>query len=115
ASWVDHIHPEDRPSVLGRTRAFVHDPNSKDTALVSDYRFRHGGDGREMWLQFTMRAVRNADGSVREVIGQNLDITAQKRMELELAEANERVNQVLANSPILSYSCVPVDRPGDPW
>ncbi len=49
------------------------------------------------------------------MIGQNLDVTVQKHMELALAEANERVRQVLANSPILSYSCVPVARSVDPW
>ncbi|MBL8097148.1 MAG: PAS domain-containing protein, partial [Anaerolineales bacterium] len=113
--WISRIHPDDVAETLKRTRDFVHEQSLTDTSLAFAYRFRHGRTEREIWLQYTMRAIRDAQGRIREVIGQNLDITAQKQMELALSEANERVRQVLANSPILSYSCVSIDRPGDPW
>ncbi|HRE25819.1 MAG TPA: PAS domain-containing protein, partial [Anaerolineales bacterium] len=112
ADWLERIHPEDVTGVLATTRRFVFDPSLADAPLVQTYRFRHG-DGREIWLQDTLRAIRNADGSVREIVGQNLDVTARKRMEIALAEANERVRQVLANSPILSYSAAPASPDAD--
>ncbi len=115
ANWIDHIHEDDLAPMLARIRAYVLEPHTDDQPLVGTYRFRHGADGRQLWLQFTMRAIRDAQGNAVELVGQNLDITAQKNMELALAEANERVRQVLANSPILSYSCVPAAREADPW
>ncbi len=111
--WAARIHPDDRARVLADTLAFARSATTNDTPLVNTYRFRHGA-GHEIWLQDTLRAVRDTEGRVREVIGQNLDITAQKRMELALAEANERVRQVLANSPILSYSGVPGTEADEP-
>ncbi len=114
ADWIARIHPDERERVVADSRAFALSSTPSDSPLINTYRFLRG-DGVEVWLQDTLRAIRDESGQVREVIGQNLDITAQKRMELALAEANERVRQVLDNSPILSYSCVPLDRPGDPW
>ncbi len=115
ANWIEHIHPEDRARTLARIRTYALEPSNDDLPLVATYRFSHGVDARELWVQYTMRAVRDESGYAREIVGQNLDVTAQKGMELALEEANERMRQVLVNSPILSYSCTPVDRPIDPW
>ncbi|MBL8097375.1 MAG: PAS domain-containing protein, partial [Anaerolineales bacterium] len=111
---IERIHPDDRERTLAATRAFATSIAADDAPVVQVYRFRHG-DGREIWLQDTLRPIRDAQGRVREVIGQNLDVTAQKQMERALAEANERVRQVLAYSPILSYSCAPLAQAANPW
>ncbi len=112
--WLERIHADDRERLLANTRAFALSLTADPGPLAHTYRFLRA-DGREVWLHDTLRAVRDEQGMVREVVGQSLDVTTQKHMELELAEANERVRQVLANSPILSYSATPVDRQVDPW
>ncbi|MBL8093089.1 MAG: PAS domain-containing protein, partial [Anaerolineales bacterium] len=114
ADWVDRIHRDDLQRVLDGTRVFALGIDFDDRPLVHTYRFHHG-NGREVWFQDTLRAIRDEHGRVREIVGQNLDVTEQKHMELALAEANERVRQVLANSPILSYSCVPASSAADQW
>ena len=112
--WLERIHADDRARLLANTRSFALGLTADRGSLAHTYRFMRA-DGREVWLHDTLRAVRDEQGLVREVVGQSLDVTTQKHMELELAEANERVRQVLANSPILSYSATPVDRQVDPW
>lgn len=48
-----------------------------------------------------------ADGSLRGAIHMSLDITARKNMEQALVHAQERLELLLAASPVVLYSCEP--------
>src|SRR5713226_7647315 len=72
--WLDVFHPDDRERVAEQWRRTVADC----TPLEIEYRIRHAtGDWR--WTVARVVPVLNADGSVREWIGSNTDITEKKR------------------------------------
>ncbi len=112
--WVDRIHPRDRARTLATLRAYSRTRPPVLPPITYDYRFRCA-DEREIWIRASLTALVGADGTTVTFIGQNVDISPEKQLEQALSEANERVRQVLANSPILSYSCVPVRHPTEPW
>jgi diguanylate cyclase (GGDEF)-like protein len=77
--WRQGIHPEDLAGVLaGLGRV------SSEADIVCEYRFRHP-DGTYRWLQDSFRLVSSVAGTATpEIIGCWQDITARKRVELEL-------------------------------
>jgi PAS domain S-box-containing protein len=96
SGWLDAIHPDDRDRVSGLWRTAVRER----TPVHTEYRLRHvSGD----WRWTTVRAVPrlDADGSVREWVGMNIDITQQKSAEttqrLLVSELNHRVKNTLAS------------------
>ncbi len=103
SNWIEHVHPDDRDESIARARAFALEPSPDDTPLVHQYRFRHGKDGREIWVQFTLRALRDAEGRVRSVIGQNLDVTAQQNAIEAMRQAEARLHHIITNSPMATY------------
>ncbi len=112
--WSDRIHARDRARILATLRAYAKTQPPVLPPITYDYRFRCF-DEREIWLRASLTALVGADGHTVTFIGQIIDVSPEKQMEQALSEANERVRQVLANSPILSYSCVPVRHPTEPW
>lgn len=78
--WLDRIHPEDRPRVLA-SQAKALDEGAD--YWHEEYRFLiASGD----WIDVKSRCVivRNVDGQPDRLVGSMLDITQQKRTELEL-------------------------------
>ena len=112
--WSDRIHVRDRARILATLRAYAKTTPPVLPPITYDYRFRCF-DQREIWLRASLTALVGADGQTVTFIGQIVDVSPEKQLEQALSEANERVRQVLANSPILSYSCVPVRHPTEPW
>ena len=53
-------------------------------------------DGRRVWMTWTNRAIRDAAGEVTELLAVGNDISAQKRAEEALREANRRKDAFLA-------------------
>jgi PAS domain S-box-containing protein len=53
-------------------------------------------DGRRVWMMWTNNVIRDASGRVTELLGIGNDITAQKRAEANLREANRRKDAFLA-------------------
>src|SRR5712671_2856483 len=86
--WLDVFHPDDRERVAEKWRRTV----AERTPLEIEYRIRHtGGDWR--WTVARVVPVLNPDGSVREWIGSNTDITELKRADEEREELLAREHQ----------------------
>jgi PAS domain S-box-containing protein len=85
ASMADRIHPDDAARFRAGYRDFVHNRDM----LRLEYRFRHKA-GHYAWLETTMRAVREADGTLKEITGMTRDMSERKKHEIELMDARER-------------------------
>jgi PAS domain S-box-containing protein len=85
-NWLEAVHPEDRPRLAEAWRTAV--------AAVGPYRvefrLRHAG-GEYRHMEVCAAPISNADGSAREWIGMNTDITERKRAE----QAIQRLNRAL--------------------
>jgi PAS domain S-box-containing protein len=79
------VHPDDLKRISAGYRDFV---RSRDM-LRLEYRFRHKA-GHYVWLETTMRAVRDAKGKLTEVVGITRDTSERKKHEIEMMEARER-------------------------
>ena len=85
--WLEAIHPEDAAQVA---RGWA-DAVASRAPYNAEYRIRHAASGG--WRMTSARAVplRNADGTVREWVGMNADITELHRA----GEALRRLNATL--------------------
>ncbi len=86
SGWLDAIHPEDRDLAK---RAWA-EALASQRAYEVEYRLRRP-DGRYSTTLARGVPVRNADGSVREWVGVNFDVTAQR--EAEAAARNLQAEQ----------------------
>jgi PAS domain S-box-containing protein len=86
--WLDVFHPEDRERVAEQWRRSV----VERTPLEIEYRIRHT-DGDWRWTVARVVPVLNSDGSVREWIGSNTDITELKRADEEREDLLAREHQ----------------------
>jgi two-component system, chemotaxis family, CheB/CheR fusion protein len=76
--WLDILHPDDRDRVAEQWRRTVAEGSGREI----EYRIRHiSGEWR--WTVARVVPVLNSDGSVREWIGSNTDITELKRADEE--------------------------------
>ena len=83
--WLNVFHPDDRERVAQQWRRCV----AEHTPLEIEYRIRHiNGDWR--WTVARVVPVLNSDGSVREWIGSNTDITELKRSNEEREQLHSR-------------------------
>lgn len=89
AFWLESVHPEDRAATLSRVTQLA-----TEGRYVCEYRFRHR-DGGWRWMRDEGQAVRDADGSIREVIGIWMDVTAEREA------AEQRVQRVLGQRDAL--------------
>jgi len=81
--WIQHLHPDDRPSVL-EVRRELHAGEREEVSL--EYRYLHPAKG-ERWLHHLARvSKRDADGRARHTYGVLRDTTERKRAEEELGE-----------------------------
>ena len=67
------VHPEDRGMAVGRWKESL----ATGSNFQAEYRLRRT-DGVYRWMDVEAVAVRNPDGSIREWVGMNTDITARK-------------------------------------
>ena len=80
------VHPDDRELLAAYRRTHADLPDGVTSQV--EYRARHS-DGSWRWvLSRNLVFARNADGSVRQLIGATTDITAVKRAEEELQRLN---------------------------
>ena len=83
--WLDALHPEDRQRNTKLWQRAV----AERTSVETEYRLRHVS-GEWRWMAVRSVPVLNPDGSVREWVGMNIDITERKRAEEALRESEER-------------------------
>jgi PAS domain S-box-containing protein len=95
SKWLDAVHPEDRERAVAAWRHSV----ETATPYRLELRFRNeSGQYRHMASQAA--PVFNSDGTVREWIGMSADITDRKQAEQALAEAVQRLDAHMDNSPL---------------
>ena len=93
--WLGAVHPDDRERVRDAWTGAM----KTAAAYVMEYREI---DTRGEWRQTLSQAapIFQADGTVREWVGMNTDVTDRKRTEQELARAIQHVNAHMDNSPL---------------
>ena len=90
ASWLDAVHPDDRPRLAGRWAALATQPHyEEEFRLVLP-------DGATRWVRDRVFAVRKPHGEAYRVARVTSDISARKEMEALLRAADANKNQFLA-------------------
>jgi PAS domain S-box-containing protein len=87
--WIELLHPDDRERALAADAAH----HSTGEPLENDYRLL-ARDGRIVWVRDEARMVRDEVGAPRFSHGVLLDVTEQKRAELELRGAMEALTRL---------------------
>ena len=78
--WLAHIHPEDRPRVLRKSRDLL---DGKTDRATDEYRYLHPERG-ELWFHHLSRVLdRDASGHDLRTVGVIQDVTERKAVELE--------------------------------
>ena len=100
--WESRVHPDDLP----RYRAEI--PRLwKDGHHTFEFRFLHK-DGTYRWIREEQRVThRDADGTPREIVGYESDITSQKKAEEELRTARKQIEAAVTSNPAAIYSAKP--------
>ncbi len=89
ALWTKQLHPDDRERVLAESvRA-----GSAGETFQAEYRLL-ARDGRVVWIQDAAGVMRDETGQARFTHGIMLDITERKRLERELRDERDFVQQV---------------------
>jgi len=89
-SWMEHLHPDDRPRVLDARRQ-LYDGGLEPEPISIEYRFLHPTQG-EMWIRHVACvATRDASGHATRTFGVLRDVTEHKRAEVELRDLSRRL------------------------
>ncbi len=93
--WSDHLHPEDRQQAIAEATAWF--AAGAPEALRHSYRLRRA-DGRYVWVEDQLRALRDAAGEITELVGSHIDITERKRLEQSLEAEHAFLDRIMATS-----------------
>lgn len=96
--WADRLHPDDRERMVSR---FVR-VASTGGHFDETYRMR-AADDTWVWLRDLGHAVKDVAGKPATVRGLMVEITAQKVVEAERTEAEERFRRVVEHLPAIVY------------
>lgn len=97
AQWHNLLHPDDLPVA---SRAFQRHLTGETPDYAAEYRIKHVA-GHWVWVLSRGRIIqRNANGAPLRVAGINLDITARKRLEEQLAERERQLHALYEFSPV---------------
>ncbi len=91
AEWIERVHPDDRHAMIGAMHRFVDCRGS----FHHEYRLRKH-DGSYMFVEGAARFYRDGSGALNRAIGRFVDVSERKRLEVELLQANERLEQRVA-------------------
>lgn len=91
--FLDRIHPEDRE----RTRLAIAESISTRNAYDIIYRSMHPTTGEIKWIRALGGADYDADGNPIHFDGITVDVTAQKLVEMRVAESEARHRGVITN------------------
>ena len=86
--WPDRIDTRDRAIVLDALQRI----QKTGEPFVCDYRFRHR-DGRVLWIHDDATVIRDASGRPRAMQGIMQDVTARRKVEQQLADAQRLVRE----------------------
>ncbi len=96
--WIDHLHPDDRERVLAESDR----TDRTGEPFSMEYR-TFAKDGREVWLRDESSLVAGREGQPPRVQGVMFDITARKRAELALQQAENRFRALVEQLPAVVY------------
>jgi PAS domain S-box-containing protein len=88
--WLDAVHPGDRAQVERAMTASV----AAELVYETEYRLRRA-DGEYRFTAVRAVPLRHADGSIREWVGANTDVTDQRRAEQALRQNEARMRFML--------------------
>jgi PAS domain S-box-containing protein len=100
--WLSALHPDDRGRVAQAWAASV----AARTPYHIEFRVRRA-DGEYRWTTAHAVPLLNQDGSVREWIGANTDVTEQRRAEQALRASEQRMRFVFDAMPQKIYTANP--------
>ncbi len=86
--WAGRVHPDDWPALASRLEAQIRKGEGEVVYRVLD------GEGSWRWIRSAFRVDRTAAGGARQVSGYFIDITEQRRAEIELRESETRFRQL---------------------
>ncbi len=94
--WAEVVHPDDLDHVM---QIWNHALKTC-TLYEAELRFKNtNGEYRYLWARAI--PILAEDGSIREWVGTNTDITARKLAELALQQSEEHLRTVLENMPVM--------------
>lgn len=96
------IHPEDVRAVREKAKR----SHAAGEPFEHEYRVRRAADGEYRWHLAHAEQFTDAEGKTRW-LGVGIDVTSRKQIEMELREANERLNGILGS---ISESFMVIDR-----
>ncbi len=88
--WRAQIHPDDRDSVIEAGNMGM----DGDDTFELHYRVQHR-DGHYIYIWDRSVMIRDAAGAPVQVTGSSINVTAQKRVEIELAASEARYRQII--------------------
>ncbi len=100
-SWMEAIHPEDRPTVQQSLET-----QFKGHSLTREYRIIRS-DGEIRWIFAQITAVQNDAGQLERLIGCAADITDRKQVEQALQQSERRFQTLVKNMPGMVYRYFP--------
>jgi PAS domain S-box-containing protein len=100
--WLSALHPDDRGRVAEAWAASV----AAKTPYKTEFRVRRA-DGEYRWTTAHAVPLFNEDGSVREWIGANTDVTEQRWAEQALRASERRMRFVFDAMPQKIYTATP--------
>ena len=83
SGWLDAVHPAERTGLAAEWKRAV----ESGEELTTEFRIRHGDSGEWRLTAVRVLPVVNADGSIREWVAMNTDITEQRAAEQALRDA----------------------------
>ncbi len=96
--WLDALHPDDRERMAETWARTV----AERAPIEVEYRVRRP-DRSYSWTVMRAAPVFNDDGSVREWVGTNTDITDRKQVEETLRESEGRFHDMADNAPAMMW------------
>ncbi len=84
-SWLDRIHPDDRPAIDGSIHRAI---DSAGEYWTGEYRFRRG-DGAYAIVLDRGYVTRDSDGQPLRMIGLMMDVTERRRLEEQLLRSQK--------------------------
>lgn len=91
--WRSRLHPQDREATIARFERWWQEGASG--SLTHSYRLL-GAQNRTVWVEDTLRAQRDAQGTVLACIGAIVDVTERRQVEQALADNERQMRALIA-------------------
>lgn len=98
SSIFDFIHPEDHPEVIGGVEKGIY--SRKQIKIEFRHKCRDGG---YRWVESVGKPVWGSSGRAEGIVYGTRDITARKKVELDLIESQERLQILFDSAPDAYY------------